>query len=134
MPTSHNTTIEEYARALLLAVQESRPEDYELIIENLVALLSKNGDLEKLSEITAEFEHLLKNEQMPTQVQSTFAREVTRNKVILDELNAVAGARLEVRSQVDDELVGGMVLRVDDTLVDASVKSQLERMKNELSS
>lgn len=134
MPTSHNTTIEEYARALLLAVQESRPEDYELIIENLVALLSKNGDLEKLSEITAEFEHLLKNEQMPTQVQSTFAREVTRNKVILDELNAVAGARLEVHSQVDDELVGGMVLRVDDTLVDASVKSQLERMKNELSS
>lgn len=134
MPTSHNTTIEEYARALLLAVQESRPEDYELIIENLVALLSKNGDLEKLSEITAEFEHLLKNEQMPTQVQSTFAREVTRNKVILDELNALAGARLEVRSQVDDELVGGMVLRVDDTLVDASVKSQLERMKNELSS
>ncbi|MBL8031168.1 MAG: ATP synthase F1 subunit delta, partial [Candidatus Doudnabacteria bacterium] len=124
----------EYARALLLAVQESRPEDYELIIENLVALLSKNGDLEKLSEITAEFEHLLKNEQMPTQVQSTFAREVTRNKVILDELNALAGARLEVRSQVDDELVGGMVLRVDDTLVDASVKSQLERMKNELSS
>jgi F0F1-type ATP synthase delta subunit len=71
---------------------------------------------------------------MPTQVQSTFAREVTRNKVILDELNAVAGARLEVRSQVDDELVGGMILRVDDTLVDASVKSQLERMKNELSS
>jgi hypothetical protein len=31
-------------------------------------------------------------------------------------------------------LVGGMILRVDDTLVDASVKSQLERMKNELSS
>jgi F-type H+-transporting ATPase subunit delta len=133
MSTSH-TTIEEYARALLLAVQESRPEDYELIIENLVALLSKAGDLEKLSEIVAEFEKLLDNEQMPTQVQSTFAREVTRNKVILDELNAVAGARLEVRSQVDDELVGGMILRVDDTLVDASVKSQLERMKNELSS
>lgn len=132
MSTSH-TTIEEYARALFLAVQESRSEDYELIIENLVALLNKNSDLDKLSEIVAVFEGLLSDEQVPTHIQSTFAREATRNKVVLDELNAVAGARLEVRSQIDDELVGGMVLRVDDTLVDASVKSQLERMKTDLS-
>lgn len=127
------TTIEEYSRALLLAVQESRPEDHELIIENLVGVLTQNNDLEKMQEIVTEFERLLQAEGSPTQVKTDFAREVTSSKGILDELNAVAGTHLEVRSRVDDDLVGGMVLRVDDTLIDASVKGQLDRMKKDLS-
>lgn len=127
------TTIEEYSRALLLAVQESRPEDHELIIENLVGVLTQNDDLEKMQEIVTEFERLLQTEGSPTQVKTEFAREATSSKGILDELNAVAGTHLEVRSRVDDDLVGGMVLRVDDTLIDASVKGQLDRMKKDLS-
>lgn len=131
--TKITTTIEEYSRALLLAVQESRPEDHELIIENLVGVLTQNDDLEKMQEIVTEFERLLQAEGSPTQVKTDFAREVTSSKGILDELNAVAGTHLEVRSRVDDDLVGGMVLRVDDTLIDASVKGQLDRMKKDLS-
>lgn len=126
------TTVEEYSRALLLAVQESRPEDHELIIENLVGVLTQNDDLEKMQEIVTEFERLLQAEGSPTQVKTEFAREVTSSKGILDELNAVAGTHLEVRSRVNDDLVGGMVLRVDDTLIDASVKGQLDRMKKDL--
>ncbi len=128
------TTVDEYAQALLLAVQESRPEDHDVIIENLVGVLNGNGDLSKMEDIVARFEVLLAAQGATTQIDATFAREAVQNKQILNELNAIAGNQIEIRSRVDDELVGGMVLRVDDTLIDASVKGQLDRIKNELSS
>ncbi len=128
------TTVDEYAQALLLAVQESRPEDHDVIIENLVGVLNGNGDLSKMEDIVARFEVLLAAQGATTQIDATFAREAAQNKQILNELNAIAGNQIEIRSRVDDELVGGMVLRVDDTLIDASVKGQLDRIKNELSS
>src|SRR5256885_2233129 len=37
-----------------------------------------------------------------------------------------------VHQYVDEKIIGGMVLRVDDKLIDASVKSQLEAMKRQL--
>lgn len=127
------TTVDEYAQALLLAVQESRPEDHDVIIENLVGVLNGNGDLSKMEDIVARFEVLLAAQGATTQIDATFAREAVQNKQILNELNAIAGNQIEIRSRVDDELVGGMVLRVDDTLIDASIKGQLDRMKDELS-
>lgn len=127
------TTVDEYAQALLLAVQESKPEDHDVVIENLVGVLNSNGDLRKMEDIVARFEVLLAAQGATTQIDATFAREAVQNKQILNELNAIAGNQIEIRSRVDDELVGGMVLRVDDTLIDASVKGQLDRMKKDLS-
>lgn len=127
------TTVDEYAQALLLAVQESRPEDHDTVIENLVGILNSNDDLGKMEDIVARFEVLLAAQGATTHVDATFAREAAHNKQILNELNALAGNQIEVRSKVDDELVGGVVLRVDDALIDASVKGQLERMKKDLS-
>ncbi len=127
------TTIQEYAQALQLALQESKPEDVDVIIENLVGVLKDNNELDKYEAIVAEFEKLSLIAGEVTEVEAVFAKEATANKGILDELNSVAGPQMEIRSRVDNELVGGMVLRVDDTLIDASVKGNLERLKKDLS-
>lgn len=127
------TTIQEYAQALQLALQESKPEDVDVIIENLVGVLKDNNELDKYEAIVAEFEKLSLIAGEVTEVEAVFAKEATANKGILDELNSVAGPQMEIRSRVDNELVGGMVLRVDDTLIDASVKGSLERLKKDLS-
>ncbi len=130
----HSISIQEYAQALQLAMQESKPEDHDVVVENLVALMRENDDLEKFEAVVTEFEKLLSSKEEVKQVEAIFAREAVANKKILDELNSVVGPKLEIRSKVDDELVGGMVLRVDDTLIDASVKGQLANLKDTLSS
>ncbi len=127
------TTIQEYAQGLQLALQESRPEDVDKVIENLVGILKENNELDKYEAIVEEFQKLSLIAEEITEVEAVFAREATANKGILDELNTVAGPQMEIRSRVDNELIGGMVLRVDDTLIDASVKGSLERLKKDLS-
>ena len=127
------TTIQEYAQALQLALQESKPEDVDVVIENLVGILKDNNELDKYEAVVEEFEKLTLLAGEVTEVEAVFAKEATANKGILDELNSVVGPQIGIRSRVNDELVGGMVLRVDDTLIDASVKGSLERLKKDLS-
>lgn len=128
-----NVSIQEYAQALQLALQESKPEDVDVVIENLVGVLKENNQLDTYETIVEEFEKLAALAGEVTEVEAVFAREATANRGILDELNSVVGPQMEIRSRVDNELVGGMVLRVDDTLIDASVKGSLERLKKDLS-
>jgi F-type H+-transporting ATPase subunit delta len=75
---------------------------------------------------------LVGREKDITQVDAVFARESTENSGVLKDLNSIIGPNLEVRSKVDNELVGGMVLRVDDTLIDASLKGGLDSLQKHL--
>jgi len=60
-------------------------------------------------------------------------RNVTLFKQILDSLRT-AGLKKDaiVHQYVDESIIGGLVLRVEDKLIDASVRSQLELMKRQL--
>lgn len=126
-------TAKTYAEALHLALSESKPEMADAVIENLVALLKADNKLDLYASIIEEFELLAGQENLKHHVEATFARESKESSKILDAVNTLVGPNMEVRSRVDDTLVGGMVLRVDDTLIDASIKGQLGRMKDNLS-
>lgn len=127
-----HTSVQEYAEALHLALQESGPEDADMVIANLASVLKENGDLGLYEEIINEFEQLVEREKNVTQVDAVFARESTESSGVLKDLNSIIGPNLEVRSKVDNELVGGMVLRVDDTLIDASLKGGLDSLQKHL--
>ncbi len=128
-----NITTKEYAQALQLALQESKPEDCDVVMDNLIAVMKEAGDLDKYEAVVKEYEQLIIGSDAVKEVEAVFARQTTANKQVLDELNEIIGPKLEIRSKVNSELVGGMVLRVDDTLIDASIKGNLEQMKKELS-
>jgi F-type H+-transporting ATPase subunit delta len=42
------------------------------------------------------------------------------------------GGRVELDLQVDPSLLGGLVVRVGDRLIDGSVRGRLERLRNQL--
>ena len=125
-------SIEEYAQALHLALQESKPEDADAIVDNLLGLLKSDNQLELYSAIVERLSEIMAGQESIKQVEAIFANKLSSNQKILEEINTLVGPTLEVRSHEDNELVGGMVLRVDDTLVDASIKGQLKRLQDSL--
>jgi F-type H+-transporting ATPase subunit delta len=48
-------------------------------------------------------------------------------------LGEVVGADVSVESHVDPEVLGGMVARVGDRVIDGSVRTKLQTMKRDLS-
>jgi F-type H+-transporting ATPase subunit delta len=50
------------------------------------------------------------------------------NKILEEELET----KVELSAKVNSELIGGMILRIDDKQYDASILTQLNKLKQEL--
>ena len=123
-------TPQQYAQALFDSISETNPKDHDKIMDRFVKILAQNGDLNKHAEIEAEFRRLDMKAKGISEVEVTFAKE--HNTAILDELNEMVKGKAEYKTKIDQNIVGGLVVKVDDTLIDASVKTQLEHLNKEL--
>lgn len=127
-------TAQQYASALYDAVHQVKNAEHDLVLDNFVKILAQNGDLSKYPEIEKEFRLLENKAKGLSQAEITVAREIQINSQIVDEINTLTKKKVQVQTKVDESLIGGMVIRVDDTLIDASVKGQLNQLNQLLNS
>jgi F-type H+-transporting ATPase subunit delta len=101
---------------------------------NLIGLLLRRGRIEELPRLAAEFRRLDDERQGITNATATSASALTSDEVraLTQRLEQFTGGRVQLDVQVDPSLLGGVVVRVGDRLIDGSVRSRLERLRNQL--
>jgi F-type H+-transporting ATPase subunit delta len=52
--------------------------------------------------------------------------------LIISKLHASLGREVELQTNVDPEIIGGLVIRIGDTVYDGSLANQLERLSQDL--
>ena len=119
-----------YAQALYDAVHETK--DHDVVLDNFVKILKQNGDLGKHAEIEMEYQKLEMKEKGISEVRVTVAKDMEINSALIHQLNEIIGNRVEIKKRVDEGIVGGVVVRVDDALIDASVRTQLNNLNQSL--
>lgn len=122
-----------YAQALYDAVSESKPNDHDKILDNFVKLLSDNGDLRIYEEVEKAYQKIDNQAQGIKQVDVKVAQPPENKKELFEYLNNFVGGKAEIKEQIDQNLIGGVVIRVDDTLLDGSVKTTLNNLKKTIS-
>lgn len=112
----------------LLEHTASRP------VQNLIQLLLRRGRIEDLPRVAAEFRRLDDRRQGITHATATSATALTPDEVraLTARLEQSTGGRIALDVQVDPSLLGGLVVRVGDRLIDGSVRGRLERLRNQL--
>jgi F-type H+-transporting ATPase subunit delta len=87
-----------------------------------------------LVEIAEAFLYLLKKHQqiVPVSIKSAQKLEKDTLDQILNKLKSHVKGDFELTEEVDESLIGGFIVRMDDKQIDASVLTQLNRMKQEL--
>jgi F-type H+-transporting ATPase subunit delta len=101
---------------------------------NLIGLMLRRGRIQELPRLAAEFRRLDNERKGITQATATSASALTKDEVaaLTRRLEDYTGGRVELDVQVDPSLLGGLVVRVGDRLIDGSVRSRLERLRNQL--
>ncbi len=69
---------------------------------------------------------------VPVQVQSAVPLDAGQEKALRDRLAAVVTGQPVIHSDVDPAILGGLVIRVGDTVFDGSVRTQLKRLREQL--
>lgn len=102
--------------------------------QNLVRLLAENERLEVVSEISQRYESL-KNREMgvlDVDVTSAFPLDVTQQQSIATVLKNKLGRDIRITSSEEPALIGGVLIRAGDLVIDSSVQGQLNKLANEL--
>lgn len=101
---------------------------------SFIELITKNGREYMLPEIAESFISQLKAHQgiVPVTLISPKPLDENTKKAILAKVQATVEGKLELEEQTDPSLLGGFIVRMGDTQIDASVANQLKNLKQRL--
>jgi F-type H+-transporting ATPase subunit delta len=103
-------------------------------VRNLIFLLVRRHRIEQLPRVVAEFIRLDERRQGIVHANATSAAPLTdlEVKALTARLEQMTGGRIALETEVDAALLGGLIVRVGDRLIDGSVRGRLERLRNQL--
>lgn len=127
-------TIQQYAHTLYEALQDTRPKDHSKVIDNFVDILAENNDGKLYSEIIKEIKKIEQEKKHKKNVEITTARplKAEEEEALFESINDCLGKNVEFKKAVDQRLISGLVVRVDDLVIDGSVKKRIEKMKSKI--
>ena len=101
---------------------------------NFIKLTAENNRLEIMPAIAQSFEAMRAEEEgsIEAQVISAYAVNATQKKSIAAALKEKLGREVTITTKTDKSLLGGVIIRAGDMVIDGSVKTQLEKITHSL--
>jgi F-type H+-transporting ATPase subunit delta len=124
----------EQKRGLLDAIVER--EGLDKPVRNLVAVLIDHRRVHLLGRIIEQLEKELDARLGFAEAQISSARELSdvEKRALEAQIGKVTGRKIRPQYSLDQSLLGGAIVRVGSTIYDGSVKGQLEKIKEAISS
>ena len=101
---------------------------------NLLKLLLENGRVAALPEIHQQFEALKAKVENKVEAVITAAAPLSaaQEKEIAGSLKERLGRDVMISTEIDENLIGGAVIRAGDVVIDGSLRARLEGLANAL--
>ncbi len=125
----------QYAQSLYESLFGKSEEESRKILHNFVAVLGRDGVLNRENEIISAFEEIWNQEngELPASISSAHQLADNSREAITDYLKNKTGAKkIVLTEEVDQDLLGGFVLKYESRVLDGSLKTNLEDLKNKM--
>ena len=108
--------------------------DADPVLLNFLGVLVDNHRMPALFRIRREFDRLWEEENrlLPVQVTSAIDLDEATVRSIGDRVSEQTGRRVELTSKVDPDILGGLVLTVGNSILDASIRNRLENLRKQV--
>ncbi|MBI5728646.1 MAG: F0F1 ATP synthase subunit delta [Candidatus Magasanikbacteria bacterium] len=123
-------SIHDYAKALFATTNGLKGEELKQAVKAFAALLFKHNILNRAPQIMAAYEAYAQKRSGVVTIAITTAREIDTKTT--EQIKKIFGDMVEATRSVDASLIGGVVIKTEDTVFDASLKTQLRILKAHL--
>jgi ATP synthase F1 delta subunit len=108
--------------------------DAEPLLTNFLELLIENHRMPVIFRMRRALDRLWEHEHrlLPVQVTSAVALDEASVARIGEQVGAQTGRTVELTSTVDPDILGGIVLRVGNAILDASIRNRLEQLRKQV--
>jgi F-type H+-transporting ATPase subunit delta len=103
-------------------------------LTNFLEVLVENHRMPVIFRVRRELDRLWQeaNQLLPVQITSAVALDESVATRIGDEIGRQTGRRVQLTSTVDPDVIGGVVLRVGNSILDASIRTRLEALRKQV--
>jgi len=101
------------------------------IFVNFLKLLIENHRMPVIFRIRDEYERLWdeENKTLPVEITSAIALDEQTTKSLGRTIGERAGRKVTLVARVDPDILGGIIVRVGNSILDASIRNRLEQLR-----
>jgi F-type H+-transporting ATPase subunit delta len=101
---------------------------------NFVSLLIENHRMPVIFRIRQDYERLWEEENrlLPVEITSAIALDQATTENLGRTIGERAGRTVELAARVDPAILGGLVVRVGNSILDASIRNRLEQLRRQV--
>ena len=98
---------------------------------NFLALLIENHRMPVIFRIRDEYERLWdeENRTLPVEITSAIALDDATTESLGKTIGERAGRKVTLAARVDPDILGGIIIRVGNSILDASIRNRLEQLR-----
>ena len=106
------------------------------LTRNFLAVLLDHRRLDLLEQVLEAFDQEVYARLgiVPVEVTTAFPLDANQEKLLEERLAALTGTQVELRFRQSPEILAGVVARLGSTIYDASLRAQLRRLQQQLTS
>ncbi|WP_108125871.1 F0F1 ATP synthase subunit delta [Saccharospirillum mangrovi] len=103
---------------------------------SLIDVLAENRRLSLLSEIHTQFEAMKAEHEKSADVVVTSAYSLndSQQQTLTDKLSTKLGRQVNLSVEIDESLIGGVVIKSGDLIIDGSVRGKLTKLADAMNS
>lgn len=104
------------------------------VVRNFLELLVEKHRMPAVFRLRREYDRLWQEENklLPVQITSAVELDAATIERIGREIGEQTGRKVQLESTVDPEVLGGIVLRVGNSILDASIRTRLETLRKQV--
>jgi F-type H+-transporting ATPase subunit delta len=104
------------------------------IIRNFLFVVVDNQRAQQLPQMVHTFLEVIRQRQgvAEADVESALELSAVQKKQLLQTLERLTGKKIQAKYSLDPALLGGVVVRIGDTIYDGSLKNRLNQMRTRL--
>jgi F-type H+-transporting ATPase subunit delta len=98
---------------------------------NFLKLLIENHRMPVIFRVRQQFERMWEreNQLLPVDITSAIALDQATTESLGRRIGERAGRKVRLAAHVDPDIIGGIVLRVGNSILDASIRNRLEQLR-----
>jgi len=128
-------TSKQYAVSLFECVSDKNKKETEQIVKDFAKVLVMNNDINKHEAVVVEFLKIWNRKNKIIDAEITSANEIAKAdiKKISDYIKDLSGAEtVNLEMSLDESLIGGVIMKYGDKILDGSLKTRLNTLKNKM--
>jgi F-type H+-transporting ATPase subunit delta len=125
-------TSEQKAEAMINVCEEQMDDT----AKNFMVLLAENQRLALLPKISEQFDQLKASQQQSVEVNVTTAFDLgeQQQQKLTQALSSKLGREVSLTTEIDKSIIGGVIVRTEDMVIDGSIRARLAKLAEAMNS